>query len=246
MDGKNIVVIFDWDDTLLDAGKLLSESQAKALKSILRETEKYPFTKNWIAPTKEEIYKNAGHRFEEKILPLVMPHYDQNNHLHKKWAQDAKSQFLKNYSETQKKAFPGVFEMLSNLKKEKFKLAIATNKNRKLLEDELICSKLNQFFDITVAGDDPEVNKKNKPDPEMINQIQKKFKPDTKFFMIGDRPFDMQAAKSSIYADQTTRIGIESQKDCILDADLILRSASLITPEIIRKLTKKQSTAEQQ
>ena len=41
------VIIFDWDDTLLDAGQILCAAQHQAITSILQEKEKYPFIQRW-------------------------------------------------------------------------------------------------------------------------------------------------------------------------------------------------------
>ena len=79
----------------------------------------------------------------------------------------------------------------------------------------------------------------------MINLIQEKFSPQTQFCMVGDRPFDMQAAKSSIRASQTTRIGIESHKNCELDAHQILSSAAEITVSMIENLLQKPKHSSQ-
>lgn len=236
MKTAKIVVIFDWDDTLLDAGNILSSTQEHALKDILKDTEKYPFTASWKAPSKQDLYQNAGHRFKEKILPIVMPDYDETNPLHGHWADDVFNRFKQYYLQTSKTLFPGIKDMLTHLKQEGFILAIATNKSKDLLYAELDCSKLYDFFEVIMTGDDPKIDKKVKPHPEMINLIQEKFSPQTQFCMVGDRPFDMQAAKSSIRASQTTRIGIESHKDCELDAHQILSSAAEITSSMIKNL----------
>ena len=63
--------------------------------------------------------------------------------------------------------------------------------------------------------------------------------------MIGDRAFVMQAAQPSIRASQTILIGIESHKNCELDAYQILSSAAEITVSMIENLLQKPKHASQ-
>lgn len=241
MQKPKIIMIFDWDDTLLNAGKILSLTQTQALREILQKSDQYPFTKSWVAPTEQQLYQQAGHRFKEKILPLVMSEYNPSNPKHQIWSDDVFSRFKHLYSTTKKSLFPGITTMLESLKQCGFTLTIASNKSKDLLESELQCTQTANFFKVVMSGDDPAIKQQVKPHPAMLNHIQNKFGHNAVFCMVGDRPFDMEAAKSSILASQTIRIGIESQKNLCLDSDKNLPSANQITPELIRRIFQKKN-----
>ena len=78
MTQKKAVIIFDWDDTLLDARHILMTTQRQAIASILQEKTLYPFTKNWCVPDNCEFTKHMGHRFKEKVVLAIMPDLDIN------------------------------------------------------------------------------------------------------------------------------------------------------------------------
>ena len=237
------VIIFDWDDTLLDAGQLLSQTQAQAIDDILKEKVLYPFSASWQAPSQEMLFQHAGHRFKEKILPRIMPQVDCENPAHQQWMDDTYLRFKKYYQQAQKKLFPGVVDMLKALKQAGYTLCIASNKSRDLLEDELRATSIEGLFTHVMAGDDSVLNKNVKPAPHMINQIQAEFMPDTLFVMVGDRPYDVQAARASQAKSQTHTIGILTKKSFTLDADIEITEAAHITDQLISTLVHKKTHA---
>ena len=94
-----------------------------------------------------------------------------------------------------------------------------------------------------MAGDDSVLNKNVKPAPNMINQIQAEFMPDTPFVMVGDRPYDVQAARASKAKSQTHTIGILTKKSFALDADIEITEAAHITDQLISTLVHKKTHA---
>lgn len=223
---NNVVLIFDWDDTLIDIGQALMESQYDACSNMLT---KYPFTQNWQAPKMQDLQKHIGQRFKEVIIPSIFPEF--NAEKHQAWQQELTELFWHNYSLKEKKLFPKVPETLNELKKD-FTLAIATNKSRHLLQDDFKAVGLNRnIFAQVVCGDDPEVEKRFKPQPDMINIIQRHFDA-SHFVMIGDRKFDMLAAQNSNKRNITKTIAI-ANKNNDFNADLTLQKAADITAKTI-------------
>jgi len=236
MNKSHPVIIFDWDDTLLDAGRILTNAKILALKDILKDNQTYPFTSDWPMPDPSLLKQYRGHRFKEKIIPNIMDQFEPNNPDHEKWSEDAYQRFKNYYQKETKTLFPGVKNMLLVLKKSGFIICIASNKSRDLLENEIEQTKVGSLLTYIIAGDDHSINKQFKPHPAMIDQIQERFDKDTLFIMVGDRPFDMQAARASRFANNTRTIGIRTQKDLQLHADIEMDSAAEITLDLIESI----------
>lgn len=238
------VIIFDWDDTLLNAGKLLSETQAQAISEILQEHVRYPFTATWTAPTQATLIQHAGHRFKEKIIPRIMPEIDITSPDHQEWIDDAYNRFKHYYQKADKQLFPSIETMLTKLKQAGHTLCIASNKSRDLLEEELEQTQLSSLFTLIQAGDDAILNGNPKPAPNMINHIQTAFNEQAYFVMVGDRPYDIEAARSSNAHTRTFTIGIRTKTSFTLNADIELSSAAEITTEMIHTMIQAHVSAD--
>lgn len=239
MSQKKTVIIFDWDDTLLDAGHILRTSQRQAIASILQDKALYPFTKNWSVPDTSKFIEHTGHRFKEKVVLEVMPELDTAIAEHCEWRDDVFNRFINFYRETEKKLFPDVKEMLISLKNAGYPLCIATNKSYDLLIDEMKKTGVKTLFSHVITGDSPIISAKTKPNPDMINYIQSKFPDHTLFVMVGDREFDITAAQTSNHANNTKTIGITKTSDNPLkNANIRLKCCSKITEQIIEDIHK--------
>lgn len=231
---NNVVIIFDWDDTLIDIGKNLCQSQYDACHTILQQTIKYQFTKSWTQPSITDLKAHTGQRFKEIIMPSVFSELDITQPEHQAWQQDLTELFWQNYSLQPKKLFPKISQMLEGLKDNP--LAIATNKSRHLLMDDMKAVGLSPTtFDMIICGDDKEVAQKFKPHPNMINIIQHHFSNANNFIMVGDRKFDITAAQNSTEEQLTKTIAIAAA-DNNFNADLTMETAADITTSVIQDL----------
>jgi phosphoglycolate phosphatase len=87
--------------------------------------------------------------------------------------------------------FPGVYEMLVELKNSGYQLAIATGKTRVGLQQALLGTDTEQFFSITRCSDETA----SKPDPLMLHQIiQHTEIAYERCLMVGDTSHDLQMA----------------------------------------------------
>ena len=229
---NNVIIIFDWDDTLIDIGKNLCQSQYDACHTILQQQTKYPFTKSWKQPSISDLKAHTGQRFKEVIMPSVFPELEITNPEHQAWQQDLTALFWQNYSLQPKKLFAKIPQMLARL--QDYIIAIATNKSRQLLMGDMEAVGVNPaMFDMIICGDDAEVAQQFKPHPQMINIIQNNFSNATDFIMVGDRKSDMLAAQHSNRATKTIAIAAENND---FNADLTMDTAADITPSIIQDL----------
>lgn len=117
----------------------------------------------------------------------------------------------------------GVEDLLSDLKKEGVKLAVASGNEGAFLVRALGFLRLNGFFDLVLSADDVF---RSKPDPEMLFRAIDAFsvKPYETLF-VGDARNDVLAAKNAGVCSAVVLTGaldVESARD--LDPDFILES----------------------
>lgn len=90
--------------------------------------------------------------------------------------------------------FPGVYEMLVELKTSGFQLAVATGKTRAGLQHALQATDTEQLFSITRCSDETA----SKPDPLMLQQIILHSKMSKeRSLMVGDSSHDLQMAMNA-------------------------------------------------
>ena len=106
--------------------------------------------------------------------------------------------FLENYEKTQTvsaKPYPGIINMLKELKKRNYYICIASNKPHILLES--IVGQLFQDVKFDVAFGQ-KVNAPEKPDPFIVHKILKKIKiKKSECIYIGDSEYDVETAINS-------------------------------------------------
>ena len=91
------------------------------------------------------------------------------------------------------RAFPGVREMLTSLKKAGYRLGVLTGAGRVAAKITLEKSGLSQFFDVVVTGDDVT---HPKPDPEGLGLAIRLMKASPeRSVCIGDSPLDIQGSR---------------------------------------------------
>ncbi len=173
------LIIFDWDGTLADSiGKIIQCKRFLALKYRLS------------LPNDEIVKSVLGTQFEfamSKCFPMA------SGELLNQLGKDFHA--LMQLPKYQAELFFGAREMLQSLKEKGFKLAIATSKSRKEMENALVYNKLStDAFELICCGDEH----LGKPDPAMLFFIMKKLneKPEN-CLMIGDTTTDIVFAKNA-------------------------------------------------
>ncbi len=91
--------------------------------------------------------------------------------------------------------YPGSRELLQELKKQQYQIALVTSKGRPAVEKNLAFLNLKPYLDLIITAHDVE---KHKPDPEPIFkalaglQVQPE-----EALLIGDSPFDLEAGQKA-------------------------------------------------
>ncbi|HPN37486.1 MAG TPA: HAD family hydrolase [Melioribacteraceae bacterium] len=168
--------IFDIDGTITATNKLIfatfNHVADKYLNKFLTDSEIISL----FGPTEDIILKDwMGHNFEQARKDYYK-FYDLN---HEKMAS----------------AYPGIIDIILEIKNCGLPLGIYTGKGRTSTEITLKKIGIFSYFDLIISGDDV---KNHKPSPEGINKFIEKFNllPEN-ILMIGDAPADIIAAKTA-------------------------------------------------
>jgi phosphoglycolate phosphatase len=110
--------------------------------------------------------------------------------------------------------FPGTMQMLLALKTRGHKLAVATGKSRRGLDDvlqrELQGVKLSALFDATRTADQTA----GKPDPQMLHELMEElFVPPEHMLMIGDTTHDLLLARNAGVASLGVSFGAHAHEE---------------------------------
>ncbi|MEN9897850.1 MAG: hypothetical protein RLZZ66_1499 [Pseudomonadota bacterium] len=170
------LIIFDWDGTLIDSIDWIARCLQNAAIDTRHPTPDYQSAKDVI-----------GLSIEKAIAALFPDAYE--NEIHALVGHYEKAYFSKQISRDD--LFTGVFEMLEDLKKKGYLLAIATGKTRVGLDEALHATGTVDLFSITRCADETQ----SKPHPKMLEEIMTHLQiaPD-RVLMVGDSTHDLQMA----------------------------------------------------
>lgn len=173
---KNI--IFDFDGTLADTSELIVTTMQKSIQDA-----RLPFKSS------QEIKATIGIRLEE--IPSIL--WPQINDIDKKFAE----LYRKNFEEIKKivpvKLFPEIKETLDFLSINNYKMAIATSRSLKSVEELAESLGIKEKFSYILGGDSVA---NGKPDPESLYLIMDAMnwnKEQT--MMVGDMDVDIKMGK---------------------------------------------------
>jgi HAD superfamily hydrolase (TIGR01509 family) len=168
-------IIFDIDGTLTSTNELIFASFNFITKKYLGRTYTNEEILKWFGPTEDVILKEfCGDNYEK-----------------------AREEYYKFYSDNHYMAdiYPGVKEILEELKSRGVLLSIYTGKGREATSITLKKLGIYGYFDLIITGDEV---KEHKPSPEGIEIFLKKFNLNKNdVIMIGDSPSDIKAARAA-------------------------------------------------
>lgn len=170
-------VLFDFDGTIMDTNELILQSWQHTFRTV--EGKERP---------EEEILETFGeplHVTMEKVLPHLPA---------EEGAKIYRSYHYDNFTELIE-IFPGILDLLKELKARGYKTGIVTSRLRHTTELGLQKYDMGQYFDTIVTCDDTD---KHKPDPEPVEIALGRLgsKPE-EAVMIGDSIFDILCAKGA-------------------------------------------------
>jgi len=173
------LLVFDWDGTLMD-------SQAKIVSCFRTAIDETGLEKR----SHEQLSNVIGLGFREALLSLYP---DDGEDFHKDLIDCYRHYFL-SADETPSVLFEGAMEMLEDLNKQGYFLAIATGKGRYGLDIALEESGAGHLFHASRCADET----RSKPHPQMLEELVDYFGLETdQTLMIGDTEYDLQMANNA-------------------------------------------------
>lgn len=169
-------LLFDFDGTLIDTNQLIIEALNETSKRFLgREL------------TSEDLNSILGKYLDDQMRFLCNTNYREMVLYY--------NEFYDTHKDTMIREFPGVGDMLSQLKEMGCKTAIVSAKVREGIVHGLEHFKLAGYFDVIISASDIE---NNKPHPEPAEKALKALgaKAEDALF-IGDSPYDILCGKNS-------------------------------------------------
>ncbi len=170
-------VLFDFDGTIMDTNEVIIRSWQHTFKTV--EGKERP---------KEHIIETFGEPLYvtmEKLLPQIP--LEEGVSIYRGYHYSNFKDLIE--------VFPGVIEVIKELKNRDYKVAIVTSRLRKTTCMGLEKYDMEKYFDSIITCDDTD---KHKPDPEPINIALERLKSSpNEAIMVGDSMFDILCAKNA-------------------------------------------------
>ena len=175
---KYSLIVFDWDGTLFDSAAVITDCIQQAARDMALPVPDRRTASHVIGLGLNDSLRHA--------MPALLPErYQEFLALYRGY-------FLER--EDSLSLFPGVAELLADLKQRGHRLAVATGKPRRGLERALQASGIGPLFAASRCGDET----RPKPDPAMLLELLRELEIDPESgLMIGDTSHDLQMAHSA-------------------------------------------------
>jgi HAD superfamily hydrolase (TIGR01509 family) len=171
----------------------------------------------------------------DKLIPELVGRYDDT-------VAERKKAIFKEHFLPGLRAFPGVVDLLAFLMNRGVKLAVASSAGKDELDALLELAQAKRYFDTTTDADDAE---RSKPDPDIVEAALRKLRvPRERCVLVGDTPYDAQAARKAgvgfigvrcggLWRDEDLQpaLGVyDGPAHLLSEADAWLRACALRTP----------------
>lgn len=197
-------ILFDVDGTLVNSNDLHASAWAEALQSF-----GYSIPAEQVRP----LIGKGG----DKLLPELTG-IDAESTKGKEII-EARARLFKEHYAPKIKAFPKTKELLACLQEQGKKLAVATSASKDELAAIMKAAELEDCFPLMTSSDDAEASK---PDPDILKAaLQKAGESADQAVLIGDTPYDIEAASRAGIAIIAFRSGGWSDED-LAGADVIV------------------------
>jgi pyrophosphatase PpaX len=169
-------VLFDLDGTLLDSTRLLLDGYRYAVRKCLNVETR---DEDWLPLMGKPLPEQMAFFSAEKAPELVRTYRE----------------FYARHHEKRIRPFPGVLELLAELKSRGLLLAAVTSKKSFFAERGLEAVGLRRYFSVVIGEDDTQ---EHKPGPAPVLEALRRLRvPPECAVMVGDSPYDIAAAKAA-------------------------------------------------
>jgi len=172
------LIVFDWDGTLFDSTALIVRCIQHACADLGLAVPSQADAAYVIGLGLHEALRHAVPGLPESRYPELGQRYRAHYSAHK----------------DDLVLFEGSLAMLQALRARRHRLAVATGKNRRGLDDALAQAELQGLFDATRTADETE----GKPHPRMLLELMAELGvPPARTLMVGDTTHDLQLARNA-------------------------------------------------
>ena len=170
-------ILIDYDGTLMDTNQLIHHSWEYLFEQVADRI-----------PTKEEIYSTYG----EMMHVTLKRFFGGTEEDLRRYVEIYRNYQLLHYDEGIR-LFPGVAEMLKQLRRRGYTLCLVTSRTRDSAMEGLQQFGIAEYFDDFVTAEDTDAHK---PDPApVLAALRKLGKEPEQAVMLGDTWFDMECAR---------------------------------------------------
>jgi pyrophosphatase PpaX len=196
------VVLFDLDGTVIDSAGIILASMRHATREVLaREIPDRELMAAVGGPGLEaQMLEFGGREHLEELIRVYRAH---NERLHGRI-----------------ELFPGVNDLLVQLKREGRRLGLVSAKRRSTIGLAFAATSIEHLFDVVVGGDES-ANQKPAPDLLLLALERLAVSPHDAVY-VGDSPFDMAAAKSGGLSAIAVSWGGIHERSRLSEADLVV------------------------
>ena len=169
------LIAFDWDGTLFDSTAIITRCIQEAVRDVGGTVPTQEAASYVIGLGLKQALAHAAPDVPPEKYALLGERYQHHYALHV----------------SDLNLFDGVIDMLHALKARGHRLAVATGKSRRGLDESLKSAALKGLFDASRTADETA----GKPQPKMLNELLAQFAvPAERLLMIGDTTHDLQMA----------------------------------------------------
>jgi phosphoglycolate phosphatase len=188
------LIVFDWDGTLMD-------SQARIVNCFRAAIEDMQLA----ARTDAQLSDVIGLGFSEALHRLYP---DESDHFHQDLVQCYRHYFLHS-DDTPSALFTGAMELLEELNKDDYFVAVATGKGRQGLDVALHENNVAHLIHASRCADET----RSKPNPQMLEELMEYFALEPQqALMIGDTEYDLEMAQNARMHGIAVTHGVHSQQ----------------------------------
>ena len=172
------LIVFDWDGTIMDSTAVIVMSIQQAARDLGLPVPADSIASHVIGLGLTDALSMAVPRLQRADYPRMVERYVAHWRTH----------------EDDLVLFPGVRDLLAELRQRQYLLAVATGKSRAGLDRSLAHGALADAFDWTRCADET----RSKPHPQMLIELMERFEvPPERTLMIGDTTHDSQMATNA-------------------------------------------------
>ncbi len=173
------LIVFDWDGTLIDSIDWIVNCLQSAARHCGCNIPEDQAAKDVIGLSIANAFSNLFPGVDQEMVMKLAASYQQT--------------YL-SWEISRNDLFPGVYDMLVELKNSGYQLAVATGKTRTGLQQALRATATEDLFNITRCSDETA----SKPDPLMLHEIVQYTNVGyERTLMLGDSSYDLQMAMNA-------------------------------------------------